>query len=182
LGIRVSTVCHLEHALRLKRKLKWNPKDERFEKERGNAMLSRPMRSPWTIGPRVDRRNQARRKICVLRDWDRYLRGRSLVEIAIPRDALCETPDNAADYWRASIATNPLLQQSCECFAVLMLIRADASKSPTRLNGTLIRYSSPARRVRAAIIVAAAAVVIMHNHPAALYRSRRKPTSKSHAI
>jgi len=49
IGHRVSTVCHLANiAIRLERKLKWDPKAEKFENdESANAMLSRTMRSPW---------------------------------------------------------------------------------------------------------------------------------------
>lgn len=51
IGHRVSTVCHLANiAIKLGRKLKWNPVAERFENdEAANAMLSRPMRSPWKL-------------------------------------------------------------------------------------------------------------------------------------
>ncbi|MGA2866081.1 MAG: Gfo/Idh/MocA family oxidoreductase [Verrucomicrobiota bacterium] len=51
IGHRVSSVCHLANiALRLGRKLKWDPKAERFENDdSANALLSRPMRSPWKL-------------------------------------------------------------------------------------------------------------------------------------
>ncbi len=51
IGHRVSTVCHLANlAIRLGRKLKWDPVAERFENdEQANAMLTRPMRSPWKL-------------------------------------------------------------------------------------------------------------------------------------
>lgn len=51
IGHRVSTVCHLANiALRLRRKLKWDPTAERFGNDaEANAMMSRPMRSPWTL-------------------------------------------------------------------------------------------------------------------------------------
>ncbi len=51
IGHRVATVCHLANiALRLKRKLRWNPEEEAFENDaEANAMRSRPMRSPWTL-------------------------------------------------------------------------------------------------------------------------------------
>jgi hypothetical protein len=51
IGHRVSSMCHLANiALRLRRKLKWDPKAERFENDaEANAMLSRPLRSPWTL-------------------------------------------------------------------------------------------------------------------------------------
>jgi predicted dehydrogenase len=51
IGHRVSTVCHLANiAIRTGRKLHWDPKAERFVNDDGaNAMLSRPMRSPWKL-------------------------------------------------------------------------------------------------------------------------------------
>jgi len=51
IGHRVSSLCHLANiALRLGRKLRWEPKAERFENDdSANAMLKRPMRSPWKL-------------------------------------------------------------------------------------------------------------------------------------
>lgn len=50
-GHRVSTICHLGNiALRLGRRLAWDPGAERFPSDaEANAMLSRPMRSPWRL-------------------------------------------------------------------------------------------------------------------------------------
>jgi myo-inositol 2-dehydrogenase / D-chiro-inositol 1-dehydrogenase len=53
IGHRVSTVCHLANiAIRLGRKLKWNPEGEYFENdaEADTMRRVRPMRSPWTLG------------------------------------------------------------------------------------------------------------------------------------
>ena len=51
IGHRVSTVCHLANlAIKLGRKLKWDPKAEHFKNDpEANALLSRPMRSPWKL-------------------------------------------------------------------------------------------------------------------------------------
>lgn len=53
IGHRVSTVCHLaDLSLRLGRKVKWDPKNERFYNDSAaDAMMSRPMRSPWKLSP-----------------------------------------------------------------------------------------------------------------------------------
>ncbi len=51
IGHRVSAVCHLANiAIKLGRKLKWDPQAEHFiNDDSANAMLTRPMRSPWTL-------------------------------------------------------------------------------------------------------------------------------------
>ena len=51
IGHRVSTVCHLANiAIKLGRKLKWDPKAERFvDDSTADRMLSRSMRSPWRL-------------------------------------------------------------------------------------------------------------------------------------
>lgn len=50
-GHRSCSVCILGHiAMKLGRKLKWNPEQERFiGDEAANRMLSRPMRPPWKL-------------------------------------------------------------------------------------------------------------------------------------
>jgi len=52
IGHRVATVCHLANiAIKLGRKLKWNPAEERFENDAEADALRRvrPMRSPWAL-------------------------------------------------------------------------------------------------------------------------------------
>ena len=51
IGHRVSAVCHLGNiVIKLGRKLKWDPEQEVFPgDDEANAMLSRSMRSPWTL-------------------------------------------------------------------------------------------------------------------------------------
>jgi predicted dehydrogenase len=51
IGHRSATVCHLGNiAIRLGESLRWDPSAERFlGSDRANAMLSRPMRSPWKL-------------------------------------------------------------------------------------------------------------------------------------
>lgn len=50
-GHRSTSVCHLGNiAMRLGRKLHWDPAAERFtDSEEANQMLTRPMRSPWRL-------------------------------------------------------------------------------------------------------------------------------------
>ncbi len=51
IGHRSSTVCHLGNiAMLLDRKLKWDPKKERFINDSAaNSMISRSMRAPWRL-------------------------------------------------------------------------------------------------------------------------------------
>jgi predicted dehydrogenase len=51
IGHRSATVCHLGSiAVRLGRKLRWDPAKEQFiDDEQADRMLSRPMRSPWSL-------------------------------------------------------------------------------------------------------------------------------------
>jgi hypothetical protein len=50
-AVRSDTICHLDDiAIRLGRKLRWNPKEENFvNDEQANRMLGRPLRSPWHL-------------------------------------------------------------------------------------------------------------------------------------
>jgi antirestriction protein ArdC len=80
---------------------------------------------------------------------------------------VCDTPDNAADYWRLNIATHPYYNPDCECLAVLMLnTRRRVKGHQLVTHGTMDTLLVHAREVfRAAVIAGAAAVVLLHNHP-----------------
>ena len=54
IGHRVSTVCHLANiAIKLGRKLKWDPESEQFVGDKAaNQLLDRPRRDPWQL-PKV---------------------------------------------------------------------------------------------------------------------------------
>ena len=92
----------------------------------------------------------------------------SLRECPTP-DALrvCETPANAAEYWRLHIATTLQFNPECECLATLMLNTRRRIKGHHLVSiGTLDTIVVHAREVfRAAVIAGASAVVLMHNHP-----------------
>jgi hypothetical protein len=51
IGHRSASVCHLGNiAMLLGRKLKWDPKEERFiDDDEANRMLTRAMRAPWRV-------------------------------------------------------------------------------------------------------------------------------------
>jgi len=80
---------------------------------------------------------------------------------------LCETPQNAADYWRAHVPKAPYFNPDAECFIVLHLntrrrVRGHHLVAIGTMDTILVH---PREVFRAAIIAGAAAVVLMHNHP-----------------
>lgn len=92
----------------------------------------------------------------------------ALRECALPDTMkLCDTPQNAADYWRLNIATNPYFNAECECFAVLILNTRRRCKGHQLITtGTMDTLLVHPREVfRGAVIAAAAAILLMHNHP-----------------
>lgn len=92
----------------------------------------------------------------------------ALRECPLPESLrICETPDNAADYWRLHVATNPYFNPECECLAVLMLNTRRRVKGHQLVTiGTMDTLLVHPREVfRGAVIASAAAVILMHNHP-----------------
>ncbi len=92
----------------------------------------------------------------------------ALRECPLPESLrICETPDNAADYWRLHVATNPYYNPECECLAVLMLNTRRRVKGHQLVTiGTMDTLLVHPREVfRGAVIASAAAVILMHNHP-----------------
>ena len=79
----------------------------------------------------------------------------------------CETPDQAADYWRLHIATHMHFNPECECLAVLLLNTRKRIKGHQLVSiGTIDTILVHPREVfRLAVITSAAAVILMHNHP-----------------
>lgn len=92
----------------------------------------------------------------------------ALRECPLPEQMkICDQPDQAADYWRTNIATNPYFNPDCECFAVLMLntrrrVRGHQIVSTGTMDTILVH---PREVFRVAVITGAAAVILMHNHP-----------------
>ena len=79
----------------------------------------------------------------------------------------CTTPDEAAAYWRACVATHPYFMPDAECFVVLLVNTRRRIIGHTLVSiGTLDTILVHPREVfRVAIIACAAAIVVMHNHP-----------------
>jgi DNA repair protein RadC len=80
---------------------------------------------------------------------------------------ICETPDQAGDYWRLHVVTNPYFNPECECFVVLLLNTRRRVKGHQLLAiGTMDTILVHPREVfRGAVVANAAAIVLMHNHP-----------------
>ena len=80
---------------------------------------------------------------------------------------LCDTPQHAADYWRAHVPQASYFNPDAECFIVLHLntrrrVRGHHLVAIGTMDTILVH---PREVFRAAIIAGAAAVVLMHNHP-----------------
>ena len=80
---------------------------------------------------------------------------------------MCDTPQRAADYWRAHITTHPYYNPECECMVVLHLntrrrIRGHHFVSTGTLDTILVH---PREIFRTAIAANASAIMLMHNHP-----------------
>jgi DNA repair protein RadC len=80
---------------------------------------------------------------------------------------LCDTPDQAAAYWRSHVVEHPYFNPDVECFVVILLntrrrIQGHHLVSLGILDTILVH---PREVFRVAIICASAALVLMHNHP-----------------
>ena len=80
---------------------------------------------------------------------------------------VCETPDQAAEYWRMHVVTNPYFDPERECLVVVLLNTRRRVKGHQLVTiGTMDTILVHPREVfRVAVISSAAAVVLMHNHP-----------------
>ena len=79
----------------------------------------------------------------------------------------CETPDQAAAYWRTHIATHPYFNSECECLVVFILNTRRRIKGHYLVSiGTMDTILCHPREVfRLAVMASAAAIIIAHNHP-----------------
>jgi DNA repair protein RadC len=91
-----------------------------------------------------------------------------LRECATPMSLpICDTPQTAADYWRANIPGTPYFSSECECFVVLILNTRRRCKGHYLVSiGTQDSLLvSPREVFRLAIMTAANAIILTHNHP-----------------
>jgi DNA repair protein RadC len=79
----------------------------------------------------------------------------------------CETPDEAAAYWRAHIPDHAYFNPECECLVVLILNTRHRIKGHYLVSiGTLDTILCHPREIfRLAVMASAAAIVVAHNHP-----------------
>jgi DNA repair protein RadC len=92
----------------------------------------------------------------------------SLRECPMPENMeRCETPDEAAAYWRAHIPDHPYFNPECECLVVIILNTRRRIKGHYLVSiGTLDTILCHPREIfRLAVMASAAAIVIAHNHP-----------------
>ena len=80
---------------------------------------------------------------------------------------LCETPTQAADYWRTHITQHPYFNPECECLVVLILNTRRKIKGHYFVSvGTMDTILCHPREIfRLAIMASASSIIIMHNHP-----------------
>ncbi len=79
----------------------------------------------------------------------------------------CETPDQAAAYWKSHIATHPYFNSECECLVVFILNTRRRIKGHYLVSiGTMDTILCHPREIfRLAVMASAAAIIIAHNHP-----------------
>ena len=80
---------------------------------------------------------------------------------------VCDTPERAAEYWRAHVVNHPAFNPDVECFVALLLntrrrITGHVLVSTGTLDTVLVH---PREVFRCAIVANAAAIILLHNHP-----------------
>jgi len=93
----------------------------------------------------------------------------ALRECPVPEQIqICETPEQAAAYWRLNIQTIPYFNPDCECFAILLLNTRRRVKGHHLVSiGTLDTVLVHPREVfRIAVMMGGiSAIILAHNHP-----------------
>ena len=93
----------------------------------------------------------------------------ALRECPVPAQMqICETPEQAAAYWRLNIETIPYFNPDCECFAILLLNTRRRVKGHHLVSiGTLDTVLVHPREVfRIAVVMGGiSAIILAHNHP-----------------
>ncbi|MBN8249857.1 MAG: JAB domain-containing protein, partial [Verrucomicrobia bacterium] len=79
----------------------------------------------------------------------------------------CTTPEQAAEYWKLHVQTNPYFNPDVEFFVVVLLntrmrIKGHVIVGMGILDSVLVH---PREVFRVAIVASAYAVLVMHNHP-----------------
>jgi len=79
----------------------------------------------------------------------------------------CETPDQAAAYWKTHIASHPYFNSECECLVVFILNTRRRIKGHYLVSiGTMDTILCHPREIfRLGVMASAAAIIIAHNHP-----------------
>jgi len=79
----------------------------------------------------------------------------------------CETPDQAAAYWKAHIPDHPYFNSECECLVVFILNTRRRIKGHYLVSiGTMDTILCHPREIfRLAVMASAAGIIIAHNHP-----------------
>ena len=79
----------------------------------------------------------------------------------------CDSPQQAADYWRLHVEGHPFFDRERECFVVVILNTKLRAKGHHFVSvGSLNECLAQPREVfRVAVVCAAYGVVLMHNHP-----------------
>ena len=79
----------------------------------------------------------------------------------------CETPEQAAAYWKAHIPDHPYFNPECECLVVFILNTRRRIKGHYLVSiGTMDTILCHPREIfRLAVMASASAIIICHNHP-----------------
>lgn len=79
----------------------------------------------------------------------------------------CESPDQAAAYWRSHVVNHPYFNPECECLMVFILNTRRRIRGYYLVAiGTMDTILCHPREVfRLAVMASASAIIIAHNHP-----------------